>query len=221
MSSLEVAPGLWFAGDTSLIGNRDNQTLERFHEKLLWSDAPDDRLHGLLSIVYWGYYASADPKRAYNPGRALKKVEHIVGGRVGQQKPSLDMIDAALRTARTAVEDERLDVALAAVMGIQNMGMSFASKVLMFFSPASAAVYDSVIAKKIHALATTNDTWWPLYVNPLSPNTAKKAAAYKQWCGFCGEKAVALNASGTDWSDLGISGQAWRAVDVERSLFAM
>jgi len=105
-------------------------------------------------------------------------------------------------------------------MGIQNIGMSFASKVLMFLSLATSAIYDSVIAEKIQVFAATDDVWRPRYVDPLSPNTAKKVAAYKEWCRFCMDKAAALNASGSRWSDLSISEQAWRTVDVERSLFA-
>lgn len=143
-------------GDTALIRAGDNHALEQFHSDLLWSDASTDRLHGLLSTVYWGFFASANPKRPHNPGRAMARAMHIVHGRRGQDTPSIESIDSALDKARVAVRDGRLDYALEALMSIKNMGLSFASKVLMFFSPSTAAVYDSVIAEKLQSLADLN-----------------------------------------------------------------
>lgn len=206
--------------DLSLIATSDRHTLDEFHSKLLWSDGFEDNLHGLLSVVFWGNYAGSDPTKGPN-GFALARTKWMVEGKAGKPKPSMNTLEAALRDGRTHLKEGRLDHALKALMGIPNLGMSFASKVLMFLDPSRAVIYDSKIAEKIARLAQLDRTWGSRVVSVGLGYTKSKGSAYTSWCEFCIDTAAELNAKGSTWLETNGTKRPWRAVDVERSIFAL
>jgi hypothetical protein len=151
----------------------------------------------------------------------MARAKRLVDGMRGQDRPSLEAIHFALEAGREAAVAGRWYDALKAIMSINHLGMSFASKVLMFLAPSSAAVYDSVIAEKLQALAEKNGNWHPMVVNVLGNYSSQKGEAYQAWCDFCSEKAARLNEVGSKWTAMNGSEHLWRAVDVERALFAL
>ncbi|MBA1155022.1 hypothetical protein [Microvirga mediterraneensis] len=206
--------------DFSLIPSADRHTLDTFHSELLWANSFEDNLHGVLSVVYWGNYAGSDPKKGPN-GFALARTKWMVDGKSGRPKPSMSTLEIAIRNGRTHLKEGRLDQALKALMDIPYLGMSFASKVLMFLDPRQAVIYDSKIGEKITRLAQLDSTWGSRVVNVGLGYTRSKGNAYTSWCKFCIDKAAELNAKGATWSEAKGVRRDWRAVDVERSIFAL
>jgi hypothetical protein len=104
-------------------------------------------------------------------------------------------------------------------MSIDYIGMSFASKVLMFADPKKAVVYDRVVYEKLKKVSSCHPEFKDKVVNPLGPFTKAKGEAYLAWCTYCQDKADSLNGRGSQWTDTRETRRAWRAVDVERTFF--
>ena len=199
-----------------------SMALDKYHMDLLNSEHDDDMLRGLASSVFWGY-ASGQAGR-HTPGRALARANMLAQGRngpraVAAQNPADVLMH--LRQARQELKNGNPGAALGEAMKIQFLGMSFASKLLMFLDPARAAVYDSVIAE----LLKTNES--PELrkmaigeANPERTLLGRRMDAYRRWCDFCVTEAAELNAQGSCWTDWNEDKSSWRAVDIERAFFA-
>lgn len=195
--------------------------LDDYHQRLLVSAKDSEVLQGLLSVVFWGFSSSAGGK--LNKMRALARARQLIVGRRAKDggqllgTPLCDTI-AAIENAREALARGAPGEALRFLMTVRFLGMSFASKVLMFVAPTRATVYDSVVYRKL-----ANDPDFPrnLIVNPTTGSVVRKAAAYEAWCSFCANKAGHLEKLGCQWTDWDGTSHSWRAVDVERAIFAM
>jgi hypothetical protein len=49
----------------------------------------------------------------------------------------------------------------------------------------------------------------------------EQCTAYREWCQWCCNQAIALNAAAKKWVDWNGVECDWRAVDVERAFFAL
>ncbi len=185
--------------------------------KLLNGNSDEDLLHGLASTVFWGYASGADGR--FHVARAVAKTKALAKGYRNVPAQHRSDILRCLRTARDRMKAGNTEEALLKAMGIKFLGMSFASKVLMFMDPSKTAVYDSIIGKRLSN--GSNKTLRDMAVSTsLSTNRKKQAKAYARWCAYCVEEAAKMNQVGKRWKDWDNSEQAWRAVDVERAFFA-
>jgi hypothetical protein len=121
--------------------------------------------------------------------------------------------------ARQLLAEKNPGAALLLAMKVQFLGMSFASKLLMFMNPTAAVVYDSVIARYLQAGSFGSLGW--LANDPKSQNRRAQSGVYNNWCAYCIDTANEMNRHGSEWIDWDGSRQVWRAVDVERAVFAL
>lgn len=198
-----------------------SRRLDEHHRKLLSSDAEEDVLHGVLSVVFWGFASGSDGR--FRKNRALARAGQFLTGRRYRGRllaptPVRDLV-STVRAAQEAIVANELGRALTTMMETRFLGMSFASKILMFMAPETAAVYDAVVYSKLKS-----GRFLPVgvAVNP-APSGAerRKATAYQAWCAYCTHVAAQLNSAGVRWSDWDGRRYPWRAVDVERAIFAM
>jgi hypothetical protein len=198
--------------------NRSNYSslqLDHFHYALLNGTA-EDRLHGLCSVVFWGFISGTNGR--ININRAIERTLWLVRGRKKAVPQSVVQISRHLDQAARFLCDGSVGEALLEILQIKFLGLSFASKVLMFMDPSRAVVYDDVIASN---LEKESDLELRKIAIDVRGTQKAKAYAYSQWCGYCVEVAGRLNESGTHWTDWNGATEAWRAVDVERALFAL
>lgn len=186
--------------------------LDAWHHDRIHAPDPRTRLAALLSIFYWGYYASPkDPNR--RNGYVLARTKVLVQGRAGRARPVIDeslaALDEALRhTSRGSVED-----AIRSVVQIPYAGISFGSKVLAFAAPETAVVYDEVVRRILVRWAEVDPQMAPMVVAKHA-SIERRVAAYTRWCAWCVAKAAALNAASS-------ARRHWCAVDVERAVFSL
>ena len=198
--------------------------LDNFHTSLLMKGMSiESRLHGLCSTVFWGYASGTDGK--VHVGRALARLGWLKDGknykRLHISPQGLDEIHEKLNLTAQYVDKGDFENALLAAMSLKFIGMSFASKLVMFMSPDFAAVYDDVI---YHRLASsTDDELRSLAIKTSGVSPGKQAKTYKRWCDYCCLKAKELNNTdgGHRWIDWNGSEQKFRAVDVERAFFSL
>jgi len=196
--------------------------LDRFHTGLLMSDEAQDRQHGLLSCVTWGFISGTD--LLIRPERAFGRAGSLLNG-AGARKPPQDPgeVRALLDTARGAAGEGDLRTALLSCLRIKFIGPAFATKLVMKMRPDIAAVLDSVINNRLsgHPDCELAAIYGPML--NLNSATAREAfvSRYLAWCSWCVRQAQALNARKGTWPDWDGVEYAWRAVDVERAFFAM
>lgn len=202
-------------------GRRQSQQtsikLDEYHRDLLNAEADDEILLGLLSTVFWGYASGLNGR--FTVERALSKARQFFDGRGAIRPQARTEILRHLCKTRELLEVDRVADALREAMKIKFLGMSFASKALMFMNPSKAAVYDRVIGER---LAGSCDS--KIRTLGVKQNGARirlsKPDIYAEWCAWCSEKATFLNHSGCQWQDWDGTLHDWRAVDVERAFYA-
>ena len=191
--------------------------LDGFHHALLNSQRADDVLHGLLSVVFWGYVSGTDGK--IRKGYALARTSWLSHGKKGFERQDQAEQLAHLISARSLLEKDRLGEALIEVMRIKHLGMAFGSKLLAFLAPDKAAVYDDVISLRLSK--SVDETLKVLGGMAKSSNRRRQAETYERWCNWCRDTAASMNAAGRTWSDWNDTEVGWRAVDAERAFFAL
>jgi hypothetical protein len=191
--------------------------LDNFHSELLTSDNAQALLHGLLSVVFWGYVSGTD--RRIHAERALKRTRWHLDGKINSPPQQTEEIIFKLKSARALLEKEKVSDALLEVIRIKFLGLAFASKVLTFMNPRVAAVYDEVISRRLekHPSVALNK----LANGQKLTNKIDQANLYAEWCSWCRQKAEALNRVGVSWRDWDCTENAWRAVDAERAFYAL
>jgi len=122
--------------------------LDDFHRGLLRSDDEDDLLHGLLSVVFWGFASGADGRLRLN--RALARAAAIAHGRRNAPpQPRETVVRQLRRTGELLAEPAAIEAAFSTALEIKFLQMAFASKLLMFTQPKTMAVYDRVISLQL------------------------------------------------------------------------
>jgi len=214
--TLRVSPQGPKSKDRSTWGS--SLQLDSYHQQLLLANSDEDLLLGFSSVVFWGYASGTDG--IVRPARAMGKVRVFRDGRAGQAANSMDFILTRLKYARDFAKDSKFCEALLELMEIKHIGMSFASKLIMFMNPNSAAVYDSVIAERL----SKTDKLDAMYISTSGSSAKhkiKQSDIYGRWCEFCTTSASKLNESGLQWTDWNADLNRFRAVDVERAFFSL
>ena len=220
-------PANWQHGGVEVRRNYASVALDQFHGALLNSELAEDVVHGLLSVVFWGNASGKYGK--VTEGRALARARWISNGKAGPRlkagHPPEDpaQIVGHLLKARSLLGAGRIADALRQVMEIRHLGMSFASKALAFMSPTTAGVYDKIISNvlKENPDAELAELFVSTNFEVSEAKKREQATVYARWCRWCEVKAGVLNREGFMWSDWDGSDQPWRAIDVERALFAL
>ncbi|MET4843685.1 hypothetical protein [Bradyrhizobium japonicum] len=214
--SSSVPPSDWYS-DVTKRQSFSSMELDNFHSALLASDDPQELLHGLLSVVFWGYVSGTDGN--IREARALKRTcWHLRGKANSSPQMPLEII-LHLENARELLEEAQIGDALIEVMRIKFLGMAFGSKVLAFMNSKVAAVYDEVISLRLEG--HSNPTLSRLANGVKLTRKVDQANLYADWCGWCFEKARTINAAGVLWRDWNGADNAWRAVDAERAFYAL
>lgn len=192
--------------------------LDHYHQNLLMSEKDADLIVGFLSVIFWGYVSGSDG--VVRTARALGKVRSFRDGRANQTPTSKNELLQILKKSRELVAQKDYGKALYQLMSIKYLGMSFASKVVMFMSPNETAIYDSVIAERL----SKHESLSYLYIKTLGATDKEKinqCNTYEKWCEFCSQTAEILNTHQAHWTDWDNQPKLFRAVDVERSFFAL
>lgn len=180
-----------FEADKLISASRMEDIEDYIHSKLLSSDATEVK-YGLANILYWGYaqigYRDVRVGKFYNHV-TTKQLDHFIN----------------------LVESERLGCSRIKDIGMpQYSGMSFISKILMFYDPSSYCILDNQILKM-------RDGTSPGSLNKLNKSPKEtiirinknNELLYQVWCEEC--RKIAHR------DDLG----RHRAVDAERAFFAL
>jgi hypothetical protein len=157
-------PSNWRNADDTTRAKYSSFELDEFHRKLLNSDKDEDLMHGLLSVVFWGF-ASGTQERI-TAERALARCSALINGRQNAKPQSSEEIISHLERVRDLLDGSRISNALQEAMKIKFLGMSFASKVLAFMNPAIGAVYDDVISSRL--MKSTESMLRNMYVTPVA-----------------------------------------------------
>jgi hypothetical protein len=195
--------------------------LDTFHHDLLGDANEENIMHGLLSAVFWGFVSGVNGR--VNVGRALARSRAFILGRKNLLAQEPQAIIATLKQTPELLMSSRIGDALQEAQKTQFLGMAFASKIVMFMNPNIAAVYDDVISNRLklqtdpHLRSLYVSTSW---TRSKSANE-KRCNVYERWCHWCSETARALNSAAVKWKDWNGTEFSWRAVDVERALFAL
>lgn len=214
-------PHDWATGHPKIRKKYSSLRLDMFHHGLLNSDRDDDLMHGLLSVVFWGFASGTDGR--VHSMFALAKSRTILYGKKNVSRQKAEQIIEHLRKSREFLETSRIADALQEAKRIRFLGMSFASKVLTFMNPNTAAVYDGVISNmlKMHSSSDLKGLFVPTKMTVSQKGRKHQGDTYEKWCRWCLKTAEALNASAMKWTDWNGEEYDWRAVDVERALFAL
>lgn len=202
--------------------NRDQYSsygLDMYKRDLLQSERAEDQLLGLLSSTFWGFASGKDSILRF--GRALARANWHIVGNARHAPQHVDDILQQLQLTRNAVNLRKYEAALSEAMKIKFLGMSFASKLVMFMDPERVGVYDNVISGKLKN--HPDPQLQSLYVNVKYGHAAAKlaqACTFARWCQYCQGVAGELNAAGSQWTDWDGKQYPWRAVDVERAFFS-
>jgi len=208
---------------------RTSISLDRSFTDLLRSSTARDQLRGVASVVYWGY-------QTFSRGYARRKVEWLIKPQRGH---GADLCSpaaiASIRKAIEAVDAGQVGDALHAIGRISQLSRTpFASKVIAFMRPASVGVYDNQIRRLLERPDQPPDSPIGLWlqtlvkeneiargVGPVSEPRVRKR--FENWCRALREAAENLNALGETlrWRDVHEGPQPWRAIDVERAIFAL
>lgn len=192
--------------------------LDHYHQTMLISGNDDDLIVGFLSVIFWGYVSGSDG--IVRTSRALGKVRSFRDGRAHQTPTTKIDLLQCLNKARELVAQKDYGKALYQLMSVKYLGISFASKVCMFMNPSQTAIYDSVIAERL----LKHDSLKSFYVKTLGAtekDKVKQCNTYEKWCEFCLQTAENLNRHQAHWTDWDNQPKLFRAVDVERSFFAL
>jgi len=213
---IQLSPATFARFVLPALGQITDVWLDNYHYRLLRSSSADDRLLGLTSVVYWGYFTFGD---AY----ARNKVDWLINGNRAQPATTSAMAMAHTSAAINHLNQLCMGEAMASLRGLSQLNQTpFASKVIAFMAPSVAGIYDNRISDglSLHPWATT------LSRGIGQTNSPQVRSCYQSWCIYLTQIASQLNLGvslGKDWKWSCAEDRAmlWRAIDIERALFAM
>lgn len=195
---------------------------------MLRSPNPLTRQRGVAAVIFWGFYT-------FSPLYARKRVSWLIQPERGNGWSLIDVrAMACLSQAADLVDAGQFGQALAAAGHISQLSRTpFASKLVTFLSPETAGVYDNRIGDALADTARIPNsvvaTWLlsELQTRDIgrgvgAVNLPRIQRRYAAWCEFLSLNAAAINDLGLElqWTDPEAGRCAWRAVDVERAIFA-
>ncbi|QJD59929.1 hypothetical protein HG264_13960 [Pseudomonas sp. gcc21] len=202
-----------------VVPNQDQRTdlwLDNYHYSLLRSGSAEDRLLGITSVVYWGYFTFGD-------SYARNKVDWLINGNKGQPATTSAMAFAHTTAAINHLDQKCIGEAMFSLQGLSQLNRTpFASKVIAFMAPSAAGVYDNRIADGLSL-----HSWAANFSKGIGQtNSPQVRSCYQSWCIYLTQIASQLNLGislGKEWmwSCGDDQGEVWRALDVERAIFAM
>ncbi len=122
-------------------------------------------------------------------------------------------VAAAVAAAAAALDDERAGDAIRFLAELPELGFAFATKICAFLAPSVCGVADSIIAERLPEFAFSTRGGY-------LTNTADNRQRYDVFCRYLRTTAAKLNSHGSAWEDMDGTRSQWRALDVERALFA-
>lgn len=187
--------------------------MEVHFKRLLRSTNAERVLLGYLSVIYWGHYLGSGGKP--NPSRAHGKVKLA---RSALKHKGLNAQDVALliRSAASSLSRGRPILAMKLLMQLPQFGFAFASKACTFLDASRYGVIDKVIARKYPRFQ------FKLTKGGYVSSAASNFVAYRRYCKILTQNAARLNYLGRSyyWQERSGRRLRWRAIDVERALYA-
>lgn len=185
---------------------------DEYHRKLLTSSDQVEVSLGICSKIYWGYIT-------HNEGYALNRVGWYLSG---HQLPGTSPVRIATAMQEALVAPDE-GIAISKFGGISQLGrVSFASKSLTGALPERSGVMDGKLDRGLR-----RSKWAAAapFIGIGSVNSPRIQGAYKAWCEFLRHVAAQLNAgielgAASYWAITDGVPVRWRAVDVERAIFA-
>ncbi|CAB3709740.1 hypothetical protein [Achromobacter aegrifaciens] len=220
-------PAMALTGTLSDLGQivfDSTSKLDQYQKELLHSDDDNQAVLGYASALFWGHVSGQD--RRLRSERALGKVLLALNGvdRIVKGKPQrmrgandfgIDVVARHIRDAKYCLQTDDYASALKTLNCLPQLKIAFSSKVCAFLAPEKCGVIDSVIAEK-----------FPQFGFEVAEGFVKSNVAnlerYKDYCLYLQHTAQVLNDSDehTTWTDRDGTQHAWRALDVERALYA-
>lgn len=196
-----------------MAGQITDLDLDRYHTKLLHSNDPVENLLGTISTVFWGFYT-------FGPRFAMIRATRHRDGYRGKQASTPEHVAECLR----ACTSEDLGAALGQLGGLSQLGRTpFASKVIALMYPEKAGVLDNKIADALAVSSWAEGA--PFQKGIGDVRELRYQHRYAAWCDFLSTISGRLNVGIDDgaawhWGKGSTRPQRWRAIDVERALFA-
>jgi len=199
-----------------LSGEITDLWLDNYHGKLLHSHNNWDNLLGIASIVYWGYYTFAH-------NYASNRVKWLLQGHGGHVGLTATVAHNILVNLIHDLTNNNSGSALSRLHGVGQLQQTpFASKIIAHASPNNTGVYDNRLRQGLNELP------WAFQFNDGIGNVGRPAIqrSYQSWCSFITMIASQINLGISlgkqwHWTCGDDKNQKWRAIDVERALFAM
>ncbi|MGZ2744484.1 hypothetical protein [Burkholderia stagnalis] len=198
--------------------------LDRYLKELLHSEDDSQTALGYASALFWGHVSGKDgmlrPERAFGKVRlALDGRNRMVEGRPqrmrGVNDLGIDVVAGHIREANRCIQIDDYASALQALNRLPQLKIAFSSKVCAFLAPEKCGVVDSVIAERFPQFGFE-------VADGFVKSNVANLARYKDYCLYLQTTAQFLNASDehTTWTDRDGTKHAWRALDVERAMYA-
>lgn len=195
--------------------------LDCHQNSLLLSGENERTVLGYLSTIYWGYYSGKDQAKRSERARgrvrlALDGKDRKNSGRMrGVTDRGIDFVAQQIRTAFDSLMSDKYTEALELLCDLPQLELAFASKVCAFLAPEKCGVIDKVIARKYPCFG------FSVHPDGRVKNTGSNRDSYAVYCSFLQKQAGELNLDGQQflWRDRDNLCHAWRALDVERSLY--
>lgn len=190
--------------------------LDQYHHDLLHSQNADDRQLGLASVIYWGFYT-------HGHHYASNRVQWHVAGHRGMQPTTANSALNSTNSCAIHLNNNCPGLALSQFLNLSQLGsVPFASKVVSFMAPSIAGVFDNRINDGIERIPSL----FHVHGAVKSVGDARCQEKYQAWCSYLTFIASQLNlgiyhGETWCWSCGEDRRQLWRAVDVERAIFAI
>ena len=198
--------------------------MDEYINGLLLSEDLQRKILGYLSVVFWGFYSGQDG--VVRQERALGKValardgrDRVVRGQNQRMRGVVDLGEAYIAkricTAIMQIGNNDYSEALRTLSDLPQLQIAFSSKVCAFIDPSKCGVIDSVIAENHPEFQFITDAGGVIL------NRAANRQRYNEYCAHLQQQAEQANTMNPVcmWQDRDGTEHAWRALDIERSMY--
>lgn len=188
------------------------------------SSNDDEMVLGYLGALFWGHASGADGRdirpRAHGKLRlAYAGQDRMSRGQAQRMRGVLDLgksvVVGHIRTAINHIRNDNYADAISELNELPQLQVAFSSKLCAFIALDKCGVIDSQIAARFPEMG------FHLRGGYVVDNTQNRMK-YGDYCRWLQARAASLNSdpSHACWTDRDGVRRAWRAVDVERGLYA-
>ena len=198
--------------------------MDDYIHNLLLSENLHQKILGYLSVIFWGFYSGQDG--VVRKERAFGKValardgrNRVVKGKNQRMRGIIDLGESyvveQISIATIQITNNNFSEALKTLNNLPQLQIAFSSKVCAFLNPKKCGVIDSVIAKNHPEFGFTTDK------KGIITNRKHNRKLYDKYCLFLQQTAAQANNMNPTcmWQDRDGVKHAWRALDIERSLY--